>query len=307
MPRISLVVSHDSFKPLPGPFEVALRRIPPKERFRWSLAGSLLIHVVLILSIGFALPKITDPGFIAPLSITLVSASSDETPEDAEFRAQADYLGGGNSKSPARATTPLALPTNQRFSMLSYETEIPDPKRIEAAGVERQQVLLAEQSDERLPAEVEARQHRDVRAEARLAQSLRDQLLADLGNARRTVQKGLREKYLGSRTQAYKYASYMEQWRAQVEEIGNLNYPDEARRRGLSGTLVLDVGIRPDGTINSVRVARSSGDKVLDDAAERIVNLASPFAPFPAEFRGEVDVLHMVRTWEFLHNRLSSQ
>jgi len=118
-----------------------------------------------------------------------------------------------------------------------------------------------------------------------------------------------RQKWISARTREVKYAAYMEAWHSKVERIGNLNYPDEARRRGLSGKLILNVAIKADGTLQSVRVRRSSGQRVLDDAALRIVKLAAPYAPFPASFKDEIDVLHIERTWRFLgaSNRLASR
>jgi protein TonB len=110
-----------------------------------------------------------------------------------------------------------------------------------------------------------------------------------------------RTKYVSATTQEFKYAAYMEAWRAKVERIGNINYPDEARRGNLSGALLLDVALKPDGSVLEIIVRRSSGHKVLDDAAVRIVELASPFAPFPDEIRREVDILHVTRTWKFLN------
>ncbi len=109
-----------------------------------------------------------------------------------------------------------------------------------------------------------------------------------------------RRKFISASAQEYKYASYMEAWRAKVERIGNLNYPDEARRNRLSGSLILDVALNPDGSVNEIMIRRPSGYKALDDAAIRIVHLAAPFAPFPAEIKKEVDILHITRTWQFL-------
>lgn len=111
-----------------------------------------------------------------------------------------------------------------------------------------------------------------------------------------------RQKFISANTQEYRYAAYMEAWRAKVERIGNLNYPDEARQKQLSGALLLDVALRPDGSVIEILVRRSSGHKVLDDAAVRIVELAAPFAPFPEDIAREVDVLHVTRTWKFLNN-----
>jgi len=116
-----------------------------------------------------------------------------------------------------------------------------------------------------------------------------------------------RRKFISANTREYKYAAYMEAWRAKVERVGNLNYPEKAREKGLSGALILDVALRPDGTVEDIIVRKSSGHRELDDAAVRIVELAAPFAPFPRDFLDEVDVLHVTRTWQFMNNyRFSS-
>jgi len=112
-----------------------------------------------------------------------------------------------------------------------------------------------------------------------------------------------RRKFISASTREYRYAAYMESWRAKVEKIGNLNYPDDARRQKLSGSLILDVALNPDGSINEITVRRSSGHKILDDAAIRIVNLASPYSEFPKDIRSEFDILHITRTWRFLNNK----
>lgn len=91
----------------------------------------------------------------------------------------------------------------------------------------------------------------------------------------------------------------MRAWVARIERIGNLNYPDEARRRQLHGQLVLTVGIQRDGSIKSIDIIQSSGHKVLDDAAIRITRLAEPFPPLP-ETKEKVDELYISRTWQFL-------
>jgi periplasmic protein TonB len=111
-----------------------------------------------------------------------------------------------------------------------------------------------------------------------------------------------RMKFVSASTQEYKYAAYMEAWRVKVERIGNLNYPDEARKNKLAGSLLLDVALKPDGSVLEIIVRRSSGHRVLDDAAVRIVELAGPYAPFPDDIRSEVDILHVTRTWKFLNS-----
>ncbi len=129
-------------------------------------------------------------------------------------------------------------------------------------------------------------------------------LQAELQEKLETKAQRPRTKFVSANTQEYKYAAYMEAWRAKVERIGNINYPDEARRRKLSGALLLDVALKADGSVIEVIVRRSSGHRVLDDAAVRIVQLAGPYAPFPQEIRREVDVLHITRTWKFLSSEM---
>ncbi|MGR8921726.1 MAG: energy transducer TonB, partial [Gammaproteobacteria bacterium] len=112
-----------------------------------------------------------------------------------------------------------------------------------------------------------------------------------------------RRKYISANTREYRYAAYMEAWRAKVERIGNINYPNEARERGLAGNLLLDVSLNPDGSVREIVVRRSSGHRLLDDAAIRIVELAAPFAEFPPEILEETDILHITRTWKFVNNQ----
>lgn len=101
------------------------------------------------------------------------------------------------------------------------------------------------------------------------------------------------------RTQTAEDAWYLESWRRKVERIGRLNYPNEARARKIYGSLRLLVAIEPDGTLRDVHVIDSSGHKVLDEAAVRIVRLAAPYAPFPPGMREHTDMLEIVRTWQF--------
>ncbi len=111
-----------------------------------------------------------------------------------------------------------------------------------------------------------------------------------------------RRKAIHAGTREYKYANYLEAWRRKVERVGNLNYPEEAKRRKMYGNLILHIAIRADGSLEQVRILRSSGFDLLDEAAVRIVELAAPFSPFPPAIRAETDVLDITRTWRFLSN-----
>lgn len=108
-----------------------------------------------------------------------------------------------------------------------------------------------------------------------------------------------RRRFVGARTQEFRFARYVEDWRHKIERVGELNYPQAARDHGVYGSLVVTVSIRADGTLERFEINRPSGQKVLDDAARRIVDLAAPFAPFPPEIAKDTDVLSITRTWTF--------
>ena len=175
----------------------------------------------------------------------------------------------------------------------------PDPRSQPDAT--RKNVTLAEV---KAVAPVEQAPKQPTPTQTLTAASLRAQaiesLAAEIDTRLKAYAEWPRRKWITARTREHKYAAYMEAWRQKVERVGNLNYPDQARRKRLSGTLLLDVALNPDGSINEIILRRSSGKKVLDDAAVRIVKLSAPFAKFPDAFLEEVDILHIERTWQFL-------
>ena len=124
------------------------------------------------------------------------------------------------------------------------------------------------------------------------------QLAAELRQQTEALAKRPKKKFISANTKEYVYASYMRGWSDRVERIGNLNYPDEARQRKLYGDLLLTVGLARDGGIKNITIIKSSGQPLLDAAAERIVRLAAPFPPLPKD--ASVDELYITRTWQFL-------
>ena len=139
--------------------------------------------------------------------------------------------------------------------------------------------------------------------------SLDDLALATAANAApsATRRAGLRVRRLGNvAPPSPDFAYYLNSWRRKVERIGQLNYPQQARAEGIVGNLRLLVAIAPDGALDEVRVLETSGHKLLDDAALRIVRLAAPYAPFPPAMKATTDILEIERTWRFLDSRLSS-
>src|SRR6185369_6670153 len=108
-----------------------------------------------------------------------------------------------------------------------------------------------------------------------------------------------RRRFVGARTQEYRFARYVEDWRQKIERVGEMNYPQAARDQRMHGSLVVTVAIKADGSVEMVDINRPSGFRVLDDAARRIVQLAAPFSPLPPDITKDVDILHITRTWTF--------
>ncbi len=284
-----------------------------REPLGLALLGALVVHAFLILAISFDIQRNNPPAPERTLDITLVVPEKKvEKVERPDFLAQAAQLGGGDEVRKNRPSNPLGNPQAIR------KQDKPAPELVRAGAVrpeprQQKQVITRRDSKRR---ETVRKPKPTVRAtpRPRVAQLLAstqkeiDRLTAELDRHARAASRHKRRKVLNASTQEYKYASYLEDWRRKVERIGNLNYPDEAKRKRLYGSLILHVAVRADGSIEQIRLLRSSGHKVLDDAAIRIVRLAAPFAPFPPEIRKEVDVLDITRTWQFRSgNRLFSE
>ncbi len=266
-----------------------------------SVAVSILLHAIL-LTIHFRFPDaIRWKSDTQPLEVVLVNAKSRDKPERAKALAQANLDGGGNSDARLRATSPLPT-TNPR-----------EPGRDLAETRKRQRELEAEQqrlltqareaaaatykeSPGRTPSEESTPQisGRDL-ADRSLAML---NLQAQIERQTQAYQERPRKRFIGANAREYRFAQYEEDWRAKIERVGTVNYPAEARGK-LYGTLQLTVTIRPDGTVESIELNKSSGLKVLDQAAFRIVQLASPFASFPESIRKDTDLLAITRTWFF--------
>ncbi len=287
--------------------------LPVDNRLGLSLFGSALIHLLVILGIGFTLPRLRSHEGLPTLEITLVQTRTAKAPLDPDFLAQARQDGGGDS--PKRDVARSPLPTRDLGEQrLRLPTLAPAPQPEVTAR--RDTPDLFSQDTKTKIARPEPQPPRKVLQQTQpnpglVARAQRDaeraQLNAEISREWQTFQGRPRHKYVNARTQEYRYALYMDAWRAKVERIGNLNYPEEAKRRHLTGSLVLDVALKADGTVASISVLRSSGQKLLDDAAMRIIELASPFAPFTPEMRGETDILHITRTWKFNETVVSAQ
>lgn len=266
-----------------------------------SVTVSILLHAVL-LSIHFRFPDaLRWKSASQPLEVVLVNSKTREKPDRAKALAQANLDGGGNSDARQRATSPL--PTT---SPKDPGRDLAETRRRQRELEAEQQRLLALTRDAKaaVPREAQGRAPTEEPTPQLSGRDMADRSLAMLNLqaqiARQTqaYQERPRKRFIGANAREYRFAQYEEDWRAKIERVGTLNYPAEARGK-LYGTLRLTVTIRPDGSVESIELDRSSGLKVLDQAAFRIVQMAGPFAAFPEAIRKDTDLLVITRTWFF--------
>ncbi|MDA8420087.1 MAG: TonB family protein [Pseudomonadota bacterium] len=282
------------------------------DRLGLALFISILVHMVVILGVTFSAPATHMPG-LDTLEITLVQARSNRAPAHPDFLAQANENGGGNSRKHDIARTPLpAMDLSDRNNQVpvahaAAQQQQPSIRRL-ASLLTDHAAGFSVTSPRPKPAPRQAHTGHPAPGLTQLARLERESahLNAEISRSWQQYEKLPRQKYIDARTMKYKYAAYMNAWVAKVERVGNLNYPEQAIQHHMSGSLVLDVAIRTDGTVYRVKVLRSSGHKVLDDAAVRIVGLAAPFAPLPADIRADTDILHIIRTWKFADQSVTS-
>lgn len=270
-----------------------------QERFGFTLFMSICVHAVLILGVGFT---VATQQTSTSLDITLATFESEQAPDDADFLAQANQEGSG---SEADALAP-ATDTEARFSdqvirdvsdpLQERPTLSPEQQRIIAraseAGTQQQDVTTPTPPLETPPdpRNLSPEQMTDAVASLQAQLDLHRQAYA---------KRPRRYTMTSASTKQDDDALYLDNWRKRIEAIGNLNYPQEASSQGIYGTLRLMVSLQPDGSVQDIRILRSSGEPVLDAAAVNIVRLAAPFEPFPPGMRTRVDILEIIRTWQF--------
>ena len=269
------------------------------DRLGVTLLFSLIAHGVLALGLTFEYEK---PAPQLPsIDVILVQSANQEKPDKADFLAQASNAGGGTVDKARRPSEPLSSAIPKAVSGIApipMENGAPRPETptdAEMLTTKRSKLTVrtdtAKPDTPTRPAAVEREDEQRKLEMAKLAQEIQRES--------EQYAKRPKRKYISANTKEYEFAAYMRAWVARIERIGNLNYPDEARRAQLHGQLVLTVGLARDGRVKSIDVIQSSGRKVLDDAAIRIVHLAEPFPALP-EDKEKVDELYISRTWQFL-------
>lgn len=285
-------------------FDRRYARMTVRTRLGATAALSLLVHGFVIFGLTFTVPDLRAlKDLTPPLEVVLVNAKSQSKPVKADALAQHHLDGGGNTDARQRARTPLPA-TRQDTQTVELQAA---QKRVEQLEREARQLLTRAAASTRVdsapaqPAPQAAPEPAPPISAAELMQKSLAiaRLEAQISKDMNAYQERPRRKFIGARTQEYRFARYVEDWRHKIERIGELNYPQAARDQRVYGSLVATVSIKADGSLERVQVDRSSGHKLLDEAAIRIVTMAAPYAPFPENISRDTDIVHITRTWMF--------
>jgi len=274
-------------------------RIGETERLRATFVLSVLVHAMAVFGIGFAME---DAAPLLPtLDVIQTRTQTPLTPAQADFLAQASNQGGGEHERSTRPSAPQAGPLPQPEDGLAPRplraqtpAPSPPPEARVVASASGEAALPTPQARPETPPDDAPRGREKIERDIEMARLAAEIQLRSVEYAKRP-----KRKFVSASTREYAWAQYLRGWVDRVERVGNLNYPDEARRRRIGGLVVISVGVRRDGSVESARIIRSSRIPMLDEAALRIVKLSEPFAPLPKSSE-DPDVLHITRTWQFM-------
>lgn len=273
-----------------------------RERFGFTVFLSMCVHAIVILGIGFTYLGESESEPV--LEVTMAQYRSEVAPDDADFLAQENQLGSGVLDEPAAPSTPFQSDFND--DRINEVVPVPQSPRIENEIPVQNTAVISTFQDQRDIAqqleELEPEQEQPVNEE-----NSADEISLAIASLQAQLDRR-REEY-ANRPRRYTISSastrkshdalYLDNWRRRIEAVGNINYPEQARRNRIYGSLRMLVSILPDGSLEDVQILESSGHNLLDQAAVEIVNLAAPFEPFPEAMREEADILEIIRTWRF--------
>lgn len=279
-----------------------------EDRLGLSFCIAIAVHAAIILGVTFGIKDRIQAS--SKLEITLAQYQSKKTPEDADFLAQSNQQGSGSLDEKAMLqTTHRADFHSNEVNEIAQQTQI---KQKLIAQTRQSLIVTFGASDFKVSNWVaEEEEQEEFRDQQDMSVEQRSQEIASL-EAKLDIQTQAYAKrprttrLTSASTKQAENALYLHKWRERIETVGNLNYPAEAKNKQIYGQLRLVVSLMPDGSVLKVDIIESSGHKILDEAAIRIVHLASPFDTFPPNMQKTTDVLEVIRTWRFHQQGLSS-
>jgi len=289
--------------------EPSVAAVGSGDRLGFTFFLALVLHVFIILGISAKLPEPTARA--QTIEVTLATHKSTKAPDKADFLAQQNQEASGTEEQARQ----LATERRAEFADTQIRDVNPMPQTQAAAPTKRedQRVITTVSSSPRdiqlqvNPEPLQEQKQREGLLQEQTFTSEIASLQAKLDRQQQEYAKRPRVRRLTSVATKESFdAQYLHEWSSKIEQVGNENYPAEALNRRITGNLRLSVVINPDGTIHEIKILQSSGQRILDQAAQQIVRLAAPFATFPPEIRRQADKLQIIRTWSFEISGLST-
>ena len=276
---------------------------PPPKKAGNGLAIALFVSLTLhalVLSLHFKFPEAARAFEDKALDIILVNSKSAKKPVEAQALAQMNSNGGGNTDQDRRIKTPLP-----RSAKIQEGTELEKAEKRQQALEAKQQRLLALARSKAAAAPATEQESQPEPTPTLSGRDLANNALAmarlegEIAKNTDEYNKRPKLKTIGIRTEGVAGAIYLNEWATKVERIGTLNFPEKAKGR-VYGNLTVWVVLRSDGSIHELGIRRSSGHKILDDAARRIVEMGAPYGPIPRDMLGDYDTIGFARQMTFL-------
>ncbi|WP_408950820.1 energy transducer TonB [Lysobacter sp. Hz 25] len=269
------------------------------QRFSATMVLSLLVHGIVVLGVGYTLEQAAP--VVPTLDVILTQTQTALTPKQADFLAQANNQGGGEHDKSTRPRDNQSGPAPQAEAGVAQmalraqsPTAQPEPVARVVSSTRGETVTARDRSTQTPTERPLPTGPRKIEHDIEMAR-----LAAEIHMRSERYAKRPTRKFVSASTTEYAWAGYLREWVDRVERVGNLNYPDEARRRRLAGQVVISVAVRRNGSVERADIIRSSGIALLDASALRIAKLAEPYPPLPRTEENP-DILHVTRTWNFL-------
>jgi len=277
------------------------------DRMVFAMLVAAVLHLFLILGMTFEANQ--SKNYSKQLNVTLATKPNTAIPTDAEHIAEFDQVGSGEEAPQDYLSNPKPSPRPDPSAreFAQQPAPVPEAPRSTKPLLTTTSLAKTKVNSEFSEEAQEARQTTGISPEVdRLAREVTslEAALEDQSRAYADIPRVRRLTSVSAKRAVD--AAYLHGWVQRLEAVGNKYYPEASLRYGIYGELRLLVIVRQDGSLEDIEVLSSSGYAVLDEAAMKIVRLAAPFAPFPADLRATTDKLEIIRTWQYLENQLSS-
>jgi len=277
------------------------------DRLPAMLFLAALVHGILIIGVTFNPYIIDEFSDAISLEVTIVADpdQSIDRPDEAEYLAQASQVGGGNTSEEASASAPL-----ESISPMDNLGDVDGDSLLESTAHEQSadQVLMTQNDTDR---EVQDQLREKPQPEDSTAISLEygsEQTLPLPQEPDATMlihDDDPRQLVISVDTRESTIAAYLDNWKRRIEAVGDQYFAELGDLEGLTGSPTLEVKIEASGQLSEVVIRKSSGSRVVDQAALDILRRASPYDPFPEAVRDEYDRVLFAYKFLFSAERLT--